>query len=233
MLGAYVASKMQSPVEYAPLPEVVTYFDCCSSTAKWALSSRSLDAAILCPDEARSLVERDNGYEIVGPCLANSVVAVVRNVSEITRVGIAQNRGYQETIARALFGDEVSVRPMLAQALAGAYARQAVDAVIVDIDQAYRLQGRKISVKTGKEDVVTYVLVARKDMRELESLVRVFASAAEELNEEGDLRRAIESWREDPVSMEEAGDWLRGGVHFMAPTLDAALRASYATGKVK
>jgi hypothetical protein len=199
----------------AEVSKVFNYFDCCCSGTQWALSSQSLDAAILCPDEANVLIAEDSRYTIVGPCLANSVLVVVRDQTRTKSIGVAQSRQYQERLVQNLFGPESKAKPMLIQALPAAYEKNSVDGVVVDVEQAFRLNGTRLSVNRNDIDVITYALVARKDLPCIDELINAFSSAAEELNNADSLQQAMVSLDIYPDDNTKASQWLDAGVHFI------------------
>ena len=89
------------PFEASVAPfEAYAVKDCCASTAEWALSGNLLDLAVICPDAAERLVQKDSRFRIVGPCLFNSEVLVLRPGSEPKRLGIAQRRDRQRELLK-------------------------------------------------------------------------------------------------------------------------------------
>jgi hypothetical protein len=161
ILASYTMEKMgDGAMAITPLR------DCCSSTAEWALSGDDVDAAILCPDAALSLIEKDNRYVIIGPFVANSDVVVIRGEVKTGKIGIAQNHFYQAQIVKSLFGSQYEVTFLMPSALPYAYERGLIDGVVIDISPAGQLNGQRFSSRNESGDFVTYVLATRKDLQD-------------------------------------------------------------------
>jgi hypothetical protein len=223
ILARYAAGKLTENAEVTQLPSVTEIFDCCSSTTQWALSSGSLDAAILCPDEAQSLVKVDKRYTILGPCLVNSVIVVIKDPSRTDIIGIARNRRYQQDVVSSLFGRDSHTRQMLPQSLPAAYERGLVDGVVVEIEQASQMEGIMLPVNSAGQDVVTYMLVIRKDLPGRDLLTRAFSAAAAELNEQSNLQKAVKDYISCSNSETRAAQWLQTGMKFLSVSQDAVI----------
>lgn len=52
--------------------------DCCAAVSQWGLSSRELDMAVMCPDAARTLLEKNSDYLLLGPILLDGDMLVRR-----------------------------------------------------------------------------------------------------------------------------------------------------------
>jgi hypothetical protein len=220
LLVSYAASKMQVKTEVTPFMEVTAIQDCCSSYAQWALSSRSVDAAVICVDAARSLVEKDPRYTIIGPCLVNSDLLVVRDPAKVQIIGIVQNHQYQQGIVTKALGPACQVKPMMSTALAYAYTRGDVDGIVIDIEEALRLSGSRIKTAGENADLITYVLVASLEFQALpgfNSFLAAFRESAVELNDRETLQKALEKYSSYPVGEKEADQWVQTGIRFMAP----------------
>ncbi len=140
--------------------------DCCASTAQWALSTNQYDLAIMCPDAAASLIEKDGRFEIVTPSLVNSDIVVTKAGQAPKKIGIAQNRNHQVKIVADLFGEDCVTAPMLLAAIPYAYEKNAVDGVVVDALRGFTMNGDKLPATTGELDEhVTYVLVVNKSFK--------------------------------------------------------------------
>jgi hypothetical protein len=220
LLAAYAAEKTQVRMEVTPEIDVSKIQDCCSSYAQWALSSRSVDAAVICVDAARALVEKDRRYTIIGPCLCNSDLVVVKDPQKVRTVGIAQNRRYQEEIVTRTWGQQVRVKPMLATALAYAYEQGAVDGIVIDLEEGLRLSGSRIAVTVNGGECITYMLVAAGDFQArpgFQPFLSAFGKSALELNDPVTLQQAIAKFSAYSVSGKEAEQWIQTGIRFMAP----------------
>ncbi|MGE5396235.1 MAG: ABC transporter substrate-binding (seleno)protein SaoB [Chitinophagales bacterium] len=194
--------------------------DCCSSSGEWALGSGRLDLALLCPDAAARLVARDKRYEIVGPCLVNSDILVVRSGIKPKKIGITQNRWYQKRLALKQFKD-CQVISMLPGALPYAYEKGVVDGVVVDVGKGLYLKGQHHSINLDGKDTVTSVLVVSKKFKQNPSFQRLMVNwnnAVEELNRPAVLQQEINAYYETTSTDKEAGQWKEMGVQFTQPT---------------
>jgi hypothetical protein len=219
LLVACAAAKMETKTEISPVTEVFSLQDCCSSYAQWALSSRSVDAAVVCIDAARTLVENDQHYSIVGPCLANSDILVVRNPAQVLTMGISQNHEYQEKLVRQVVGMNCQIKQILPTALAYVYTRGEVDGVVMDIEEALRLPGIRLKKPDNIDSLVTYVLVASREFQARPAFSRLkaaFQEAASELNNDNDLQQAMVTYSLYPSEGNEAVQWIQMGIRFMA-----------------
>lgn len=195
--------------------------DCCTSTAEWALSGDRLDMALLCPDAADRLIERDNRYQIIGPVMINSDIIVVHPGIEPQTVGITQNRWYQKELIESAFGPDCRAVPMLSGALPYAYQDNKVDAVVMDIEKALLLKGDYLSTHHDGNDIVTYVLVVRKSFIEDErykQFLQAFNESVKELTDPVILQKALENYSNYPCEGKEAEKWLKLKVHYQQLT---------------
>ena len=200
--------------------EAFTIKDCCTSASEWALGTERLDLAVVCPDAAQRLVEKDSRFEIAGPVLFNSDVLVIRPGGKPAKVGIAHRRPYQESLVKKRFPGGCEIVPMLPAGLPYAFERGIVDGVVVDILKAFGIPGERISSSVSGADLVAYVLVARKDFmssplcrRFMESYERAVA----ELGDTGVLARAVEEYREIRWTDREVEEWRALKVRFALP----------------
>jgi hypothetical protein len=194
--------------------------DCCSTTAEWALSGDDIDAAILCSDAAQSLLEKDNRYIIIGPCVANSDVIVIRDKIKTGKIGISQNHFYQTEIVKSSFGSKYELVFLMPSALPYAYEKGLVDGVVIDIEQAALLPGQTLSSRSVSGDAVTYVLAARKDYQNQPGFIKFvqgFSEAADDLTNPDILQWAIGEYGNYPANGKEAEQWISLGVRLIAP----------------
>jgi len=129
--------------------------DCCAATTQFALLTLAVDAALICPEAAESLINKDSNYINLGPIIVNSDVIVVRDKDKVATIGIAQKRGYQADIARQVFGATVKIQEVSPVALGYVYETGAVDGVIIDVENSIHLTGTRISVGNIDMHVVT------------------------------------------------------------------------------
>lgn len=195
--------------------------DCCCSTAQWALSSDLLDLAVMCPDAAASLLEKDGRFEIVSPCLVNSDIVVVRPGAAPQKIGVAQNRSHQEQIVSVLFGPAATAAPMLPAAIPYAYEKKAVDGVVVDALKGLTMSGVKTAAPAGPAGHTTYVLVVSKNFKEdprYHEFITLFRAAAEELNDPDVLKEEISRYKNIDLTREEVEQWSRLGIRHVFTT---------------
>jgi len=195
--------------------------DCCTSTTQYAMSTDLLDLAVMCPDAARVLLEKDDRFAIVGPLLVNSDLIVLKPGRVPKKIGVTQNRYYQEQIIAEKFGPNCSAVPMMTVSLPYALEKNAVDGVIVDVLKGLWLQGDKLSTVAAGGDRVTYVLVVRKSFREspaFQRFIELIDQAADELNRPEILRQAINSYNNLDLTREEVKKWSQLGIKFVSIT---------------
>lgn len=189
--------------------------DCCSSTAQWALSSNQYDIAVMCPDAAESLLEKDSRFEIVGPCLVNSDIVVVKPGLTPKKIGVAQNRTHQTQIVADIFGESCATSPMLPAAVPYAYEKNAVDGVVVDALRGFTMTGDKLPAADGDAGHITYVLVVNKDFKDdprYQQFLILFQQSVQELNTPDILIEEIWQYKNIHFSREEVNQWNRLGI---------------------
>lgn len=195
--------------------ETLALKDCCSSTTQWALSSGDLDIAIMCPDAAAALVEKDARYQIVSECTVNTDIIVLRPGANPNTIGIAHNRTYQADIVRTLLGCEpVNI---LSAGIPYAYEKQAVDGVVVDALKGLALPGERRPSFDGNVNRLTSVLVARKDFisdPRYTYFIGLYREAVNELNCPDILRAQIRSIKGLEIKQEDWELWNRFRIRF-------------------
>lgn len=212
-------AKVQSTFDIYPIK------DCCTSTSQWAMSTDLLDLAVMCPDAARGLLEKDSRFEILGAFLVNSDIIVLKPGQSPQKIGVTQNRLYQEQIIKERLGPGSSAVPMLSVALPYALEKGAVDGVVVDVLKGLRLEGRKYTTRTDEGDRVTYVLVARKSFIAspgFQQFIKLFNEAAGELNRQDVLLEEIKSYKKMNITWEEVKKWSQLGIRFVSITPDTS-----------
>ena len=220
MIHAILERKELLPGEVVRAFDAYPLKDCCSSTSQWALGTRGLDAAVMCPDAAERLLERDPRFEILGPCVLNSEVVVIRPGVVPRKIGLAQKRRYQEGVIMEHFGAACAIAPMLPASLPYAYVRGMVDGVLIDVMKGFSLEGEKIPVGGADRDFVTYVLVARKDFMAtalFDSFLETCQDVVAALGDMDVLLQEIERYRRMPMTGREKQDWVNARVRFLCP----------------
>lgn len=220
-------ARLDNPVGVTSI-EPQPFKDCCSSTSEWALSSDDLDGAVLCPDAAARLVERDSRFEIVGPCVLNSDAYVAQGRGVPKKVGVAHKRGYQAALVRDRFGDHCGTTPMLPSSLPYALARGLVDGIVVDGLKAVSIpEPRSVTALSAKR-VVTYVAVARKGLRldpSFAPFVEAYGCAAAALNDPVILADRVGRLKGVTWTQREIDEWKSLNVQFVSPwTAESRIR---------
>lgn len=196
-----------------------TMKDCCTSTSELALSTGELDMAVLCPDAAEKLVEKDPRFTIVGPVVLNSDIPVIRPGSHPRRIGVAQRRHFQERLVKERFSPECAAVPILPAGLPYALERGAVDGVVVDILKGLTLSGTRVFPEDSP-DRATYVLVARKKLTSsllYRQFMDSYKQAVEELSDPRNLARAVEGYKGIRWTNREIEEWKAFKVRFTFP----------------
>ncbi len=223
LLAAYV---LQEKMAASGL-NVVRYerqilYDCCAAASQFALGAGHLDLAILCPDAARTLVEKDRRFEIVGPVLVNGAIFVVHPDSDIpAAVGISQKREYQRHMVTERFGKSCVAIPMLHAAVPFVFARHEVDAVVLDITRAFNLTGTFYPAGTGSRDLVTAVLVVKKTIktdRQYRLFLQNYQDAVQEMAEPARLLDLLQTYAPGHISIGDVNKWKQMNVRFVSPS---------------
>ncbi|WP_418791800.1 ABC transporter substrate-binding (seleno)protein SaoB [Phosphitispora sp. TUW77] len=194
--------------------------DCCSSTSEWALSTGDLDIALLCPDAANKLIEKDGRFEVVGPVLVNSDIIVVKQDIKPQKISYSQKRSFQKKLIKEKFGPACDAVPMLPAAVPYAFEKGVVDGAAVDVLKGLLLKGEKNSSAGKTEDLVTYVLVVRKEFKK-NSLYRQFMTllkeSVTEMNTAGVLIKEAKVFMNINFTEREAEQWRRLKIRYVFP----------------
>ena len=199
--------------------ESIPVRDCCAAVFESAIASSAVDAAVMCPDAAARLIERDPRFEIAGPCVLNSDVVVCRAGSDPKRIGVAQRRKFQAEWVNGLFGPGCAVEPMIPAALPYAYEKRAVDGVVIDAIKAEPLEGLRVGVRKGG-DTVTYVLAVAGKFKAsplYAQLLDAWARAVAELRDPAALAREIEEYSGHKWTDRDLAEFKNSGVTFVLP----------------
>lgn len=196
-----------------------TVGDCCAAVSQWGLSSRELDMAVMCPDAARILVEKNADYVLAGPVLLSGEMLVRRvedfaDSAPIQRVGMAHQRSPQRALIRDILGDSVEIVEMLPAALPYALERGAVDAVVLDRLIAAQSPLHLVELVGATDAVPTQVLVLHRRLYETRdaTLTTALRYAVSEANAELDRLP-----RPKHVTQGENSDWIKNSTRFVSP----------------
>lgn len=217
----YLLRQQGLPFEASVAPfEAYAVKDCCASTAEWALSGDLLDLAVICPDAAERLVQKDSRFRIVGPCLFNSEVLVLRPEREPKRLGVAQRRDRQINLLKAFCGESCAVQPMLPASLPYAYERGIVDGVVVDFLKGSSLSGERIPLVGSEGDQATYVLVVRKGWEpspRYRQFLELLRRAVTDLERPEALIGAVAAFKGVSWTSRETEEWKRLKIRYAVP----------------
>ncbi|MCC5909041.1 MAG: hypothetical protein JJT76_01215 [Clostridiaceae bacterium] len=193
--------------------------DCCSNTTQWALASGALDIAILCPNAAEVLIEMDDSFMVVGPVILNSDIFVVKEGKVPKKIGITQNRHYQEILAKKKFGEEIEIVPMITTALPYTYEKDMVDAVVIDVLRGLKMDG----IKKATADVKTqpsYVLVVQEEFYgedQYHYFMDVLGETVDEIEDTNTFLGVIKKFQEIDFTQEEVKTWQLMKTKFIHP----------------
>jgi len=198
--------------------EIYPVKDCCSSTSQWALSTSQYDIAIMCPDAAASLVEKDSRFEIIGPCLVNSDIVVVKPGLTPSKIGVVRSRPHQAQIVAGIFGQNCTAVPMMPAAIPFAYEKNAVDGVVVDALKGLAMDGDKLFPADGSKSHITYVVVVNKSFKNdprYQEFLNLLQESACDLNNPDVLTQEIRIYKNIEFTREEVDIWIRLGIKYI------------------
>lgn len=120
--------------------------DCCGSQTDLALTTNGYDLAVLCPDSAARLIEEDQPYVELGAVIYNANVLVNlwenQDLDNFSTIGYMNLREIQIQMLRKILGEDPELQPMIPSALPYALERGAVEAVVLDILSALRMDAQ-------------------------------------------------------------------------------------------
>lgn len=196
--------------------------DCCTANMEWALSSGELDMAIMCPDAAARLIQKDARFAILGPCMINSDVIILAPAAPITglRIAVSHRRHFQRQMVYSAFGSGSRPVPMLHAGVAFAYAKGVVDGAVMDALKGFYLKGKMIQPGETGRDWTTYVFVVKKAFQQtpdFKDFMAVLKDAVHELNQPTQLRQALKKYRKTELTDEMAEQWKILNIKFVHP----------------
>lgn len=202
--------------------EAYTLYDCCASASQYAMGSGHLDAAIVCPDTARELVEKGDSFEITGPVMMNSDIFITRLDPGLSRqqIAISQKRSFQREMVTQRFGAAGKAVPMFHGAVPFAFARGVVQGAVLDITKALPLQGEIASAVTDGHEVCTYVMVNKKEIRNTDGFRRFLADyekAVLEMDDAENLLRLMQTYVSANTTRGDVVQWKKMNVRFICP----------------
>jgi hypothetical protein len=223
LLARYVLQeKLGSHSVQAVRFEPHTLYDCCASTAQYAIGSGHLDIAIMCPDAARALLAKDNRFIIIGPVMLNSDVLITRPDADLQQpiIGVSDKREVQRQMVIQRLGESARVVPMLHSAVPFAYARGTIHGAVVDITKVLHLPGDLDGAAARRQASYTYVMVGRKSVRDSDQynlFLDKYGEAVEEMDLPANLLRLLQTYESPNISMGDVLKWQKMNVHFTNP----------------
>jgi hypothetical protein len=190
--------------------------DCCASNAQWTMSGVLMDAAIMCPDAARVLIQKDARYVLVGACLVNADAMVTRPGNASSKIAVMQNRDYQIDVLQSAGIPLSDIVPMFPVGIPYALEKGFVGSGVVDVLTALKLNGIKKPLTS--ENMTTYVLAASRSFREgpeWDSFARLYDETVGELSTREGLAEALLEYRNLELNREEMELWQRLRVSFI------------------
>ncbi|GHV38262.1 hypothetical protein FACS1894187_16830 [Synergistales bacterium] len=194
--------------------EIIPTADCCSATAQWTMSSGRVDIAVMCPDAAESLLEKDPRYALLGAVAVNSDILVTRRENGSDKVGVMQSRRYQADALSSRF-DYADIVTLFPAGIAYALERKFLGGGVMDALSAWMLSGDKEPLSVG--DVDTYVLVVSKtfaDSSEFGGFAARFNKSVEELSTPDGLQNAVLFYKGLRWNQEDVEQWKRLRIKF-------------------
>lgn len=205
-------------VRFAPY----TLYDCCAGSTQYALGAGRLDMAIMCPDAAKALVTRDRRYEIAGPVIKNSDIFITRrgHVSHEPAIAVSQKRDFQRQMVARRFGEGSRPVPMFHAAVPFAYSKGAIQGAVVDITKAFNLEGVLSSATDSGDDIITYVMVIKKSLKDshtFQNFMDMYDQAVRETDNPERLLYLLRTCESADYTMREVEIWKKLNVRFMHP----------------
>lgn len=190
--------------------------DCCGSNAQFALATGEVDVAILCPDAVEDLAEAGKQYTVLGELVYDGNVLVTRpdSPAEPAIIGYMNGRDEQKALLEEVFGADKDLQPMFASALPYALENKAVDAIMLDVSLALKLNYPTASISDGE---VTSVVIVRSDLQSdprLEALIAACNETVAALADEEVLIEMLCDYLETENKKEVADLWKTVTVRF-------------------
>ncbi len=181
------------------------------------MSSDVLDLAIVCIDAAEKFIEKDPRFEIVGVCVENSDIFVTKSGATPNRIGVTQNRKYQEKLVKERFGGKCEVVPMLGHALPYALENNQVDGVILDVTKGWMLNGVKEETRVNR-DYSTYVLLVRNDFKKTpvyNKFITEYKNSVKELESQDVLLKELKGYVNSSITERGLDEWRRWNINLV------------------
>jgi len=169
MIAALAAEKsggVEIAGEAAQTISFLKLLDCCGAHAEFALEAGEFDMAVLCPDAAEKFLENDRPFVVAGEIIKNANVLVSKKDNIPVNVGCTAGRALQGESAVMFLGGGINLMPMAPAALPYALEKGAVDAIVLDILAALKLDAglSGLIITPLPQERATSVLVVNKDI---------------------------------------------------------------------
>lgn len=192
--------------------------DCCAAVSQWGLSSRELDMAVMCPDAARMLLEKNADYISLGPLLldGDSLVRRAESTGIVRKVGISHQRTAQKELAQEVV-PEAEVVEMLPASLPYALERGVVEAVVLDRLVATQTPLPLVELSKNASTRATQVLVIHR--RLLNNAAKLRAALQQAVDDSNSALSAL------LISTKEETGWTKPLTRFVSPPASVWQRA--------
>lgn len=203
--------------------EPYALYDCCASATQYAMGSGRLDVAILCPDAARELIEKDRRFEIAGPVIMNSDIFITHPNADLhqPQIAVSQKRAHQREMVVKRFGAKSSAVPMYHGAVPFAFAKGAVQGAVLDITKTFTLEGEITSAMLDGHDICTYVLVNKKSLQKssrFHQFLAGYEKAVREMENASNLLWLMQTYISADITIGDVKKWKKMNVRFAYPS---------------
>ena len=195
-------------------PPISAYLvaDCCSPKTGISLTSGELQGAVMCPDSAKELVEKDDRFMIVSDFTFNTEIIVfsksISSAEDVKKIGYMNGQERQRKNLEALYGDKLNYIPIMATSLPYALELGEVDAAVLDFGTGLQMDNDFIVLES---DIPTTVLVIAKDFygsEQYEALDAAIAEACKDLDNFEGFSEAMHFLSADSIDGKEFEKWL-------------------------
>lgn len=196
--------------------DAINMGDCCGSNAQFALSTGQVDVAVLCPDAMYDLAETGKQYTVLGELVYDGNVLVTRPDSPeaLQVIGYMNGRDEQRDLLEHVYGTDVDLQPMFASALPYALENQAVDAIMLDVALAMKLNYPSKSIS---QNVTTSVVIVQTELLSdprLAELITACNETIQSLSDEEVLTQMLCEYLETDNQKEVSDFWKTVTVQF-------------------
>lgn len=145
---------------------IIKLGDCCSSATQWALGSKKLDFAFLCPVITSSFLKKNQEFEIIGKTVVNGELILTRKSKnqDIDEIFYSKGRLEQYKMLKNNFSENIKIKSLSSTALIYALEKREIDTAVINYNMLENLKGEYRVIPYNGE-YVSYILVGRKKMK--------------------------------------------------------------------